>query len=781
MKNFFFDTETFSRVPIKNGAHAYAEGAEVMMWSYAQDDGPIFVWDQVNSTLNWKDELSDTWVSSPLLEGTLPPAMVMALKDPENLVWGHNAGMFDFVVLQHDMPEVLALVPQERRRDTLVQSFAHSMPGALDKLGAVLDISEDKRKQKVGKSLIHLLCKPQDAHFVKKHGTDRATKQTHPAEWQQFIEYAGGDIETMREAHRKLPQWNYRGKQVDLWHIDMRINNRGFLVDQALARNAIRAVDKAKAEFARRTQELTDNEVKAATQRDALLKHILERYGVELPDMQSDTLERRLGDENLPDVVKELIRIRLVASMNSVSKYKTLLKGVSSDGRLRGCAQFRGAGRTGRYAHRLFQFGNLPRPTLTQKMIEAGIVAAEHDALELVVGDLIMQWASSAIRGLIIAPKGKKLAIADLANIEGRMAAWLAGEEWKLEAFRDFDTIIGTDAKGKPIRKGVDLYIKAYASSFNVDPATIGKDSPERQIGKVEELMFQYGGGVGAWITGAATYGIDLDKMTDQVYPVLPEWAVEEAMDFLTWLYQSAEKKHAKAVARIEKQRAGEPDVPEFVSPMTRDQWEAYCDEEIVAAESALDAARLKIRMGLSYRTFVACDAIKRLWRRAHPAISSYWKELEETVKQAINTPGVTFPCRRVKIRRMGGWLRIGLPSGRALCYPNPAIEKDGSISFTGANTYTRKWEKVFTYGGKLFENIVQAASADQFIECFPLIEEAGMEIVVHVHDEIVAEVPESREGAAKELGRLMCSFLGWNEGLPLAAAGFETARYRKE
>lgn len=757
MKNHWDDLETWSRVPIKNGTHAYTEGAEVMLWSFALDDGPIYVWDLVNSTLNWEDELSVSWVSEPLLEGTVPQILLTALKDPEVLVWFQNGGMFDFVVLDKALPELLALIGMSRRRDTMVQAFAHSLPGSLEKLGAVLNIDEDKRKQKIGRSLVMLFCRPQDANFVKKFGTDRATKQTHPVEWQQFIEYAGGDITTMRVAHHKMPQWNYRGKQVDLWHLDLKINSRGFKIDRELALAAIEATDNAKAGYAEQTQYLTDGEVQSATQRDAMLKHILDRHGVDLPDMRADTLERRLQDDNLPEIVKELIKVRLAASMNSVSKYKTLLKGVSSDGRMRGCAQYRGAGRTGRYAHRLFQFGNLPRPTLTQAMIDAGIFAAAFGELEMVVGDLIMQWASSAIRGLIIPADGMKFAVADLANIEGRMAAWLAGEHWKLQAFRDYDNKIAPD-----------LYIVAYAKGFNVPTESVPKKGPQRQIGKVMELMFQYGGGVGAWITGAATYGIDLDKMTDQVYPVLPEWAIEDAMSFLTWLYESAEKKHVRAVKRLKETAASENVGDDVLA-----NW-------ISLEDAKLEAAKSKARLGLPYRTFIACDAIKRLWRKAHPAISSYWKEIEETVKSAINNPGMTFECRKVKVRRDGAWLRCGLPSGRALCYPNPAIEPDGRISFTGLDQYTRKWGKVFTYGGKLFENWTQAASADQFIECWPLIEADGFEIVVHVHDEVVAEVPLGREGAADRLGELMCSDLGWNEGLPLAAAGEDMHRYHK-
>jgi DNA polymerase len=771
MRDTYHDLETFSPTPIKNGTHIYAEQAEVMLWSFADGDGTIYVWDAVNSSLHWQEELSGVWESNEVTRNFLPQQLMDLVVDDEALVWFQNGGQFDFVVLKHAMPEVLARIPMRRWRDTMVQAFAHSLPGALEKLGDVLNISEDKRKLKEGKRLVQLFCKPQGDAFFEKHGTRRATKQTHPAEWQRFIEYAGGDITTMREARRLMPQWNYKGSQIDLWHLDLRINYRGFAVDLDLANAAVEMAEKTKDRLAKRTQELTDGAVEAATQRDALLAHILEIHGVSLPDMQADTLERRMRDPDLPDAVRELLGVRLQASMNSVSKYKTLLRGVSSDGRLRGTMQFRGAGRTGRVAHRLFQPGNLPRTWLAQRLIELAIEWVKSgyiDEIELAIGE-VMQVLSNTIRGSIVAEPGKKLVVADLANIEGRMAAWLAGEEWKLQAFRDYDTVLGVDAKGKKLRKGADLYILAYAKSFNVPPESVPEKGPERQIGKVEELMFQYGGGVGAWITGAATYGIDLNAMTEQVWGVLPDWAKDEAEKFLRWLYEGAETKLKKAREKAEQaaQDGGIP-VEEF-------------DHQIAVATAAFDAAKFKARHGLPEKTFIACDAIKRLWRKAHPAISSYWKELEDTVKTALINPGVTYPCRRVKIRRDGAWLRIGLPSGRALCYPNPKVNKAGSITYTGFNQYTNQWGEISTYGGKLFENITQAAACDQLLECGPAAEAAGYDIVLSVHDEYVTETPDEDRYSADELGRLMCSDLGWNAGLPLAAAGFETYRYKKE
>ena len=744
MSDSFMDLETFSPTPLKNGTHIYAEAAEVMLWAFCAEDSTIYVWDLVNSSLHWIDDLAECWVSRPLLEGVLPHELSEIIDDPEMLVWFQNGGMFDFVVLRNALPAVLDRIAMTRWRDTMVQAFAHSLPGSLDKLGEVLNLHEDKRKLKRGKALVQLFCKP-------RPDGSRATKDTHPTEWQEFIEYAGGDITTMREARRLMPSWNYKGKQVELWHRDLVVNYRGFAVDVELAQAAVRMAARVQAKLAEEVHTATDGDVNSATQRDAFMEFLvplLAEYGVDLPDMKADTLERRVDDPDLPEFIKDLLRIRLQASMNSVSKFKTLLKGVSSDDRLRGTMQFRGAGRTGREAHRMFQPGNLPRPTLSHELVEYAIDRLKADDLEglEMVFPSVMSAMSNTIRGAIVAGEGKKIVVSDLSNIEGRVAAWLAGEAWKLDAFRAFDS-----------GEGTDLYILAYAKSFNVPPADVPKKGPERQIGKVEELMFQYGGGVGAWLTGAATYGIDLNKMTDQVWPVLADWAKEEAAKFLQWLYDNSTKKLTAKLIATEN------------------------DQEAADLRDKIEAAKLKARYGLSEKTFIACDAIKRLWRAAHPAISSYWKEIEETVREAIRNPSVTFQCRKVKVRRDGAWLRCALPSGRALCYPNPGITEDGKIYYTGHNPYNRQWGKVYTYGGKLFENWTQAVACDQLFECLPLVEDAGYAVVLDVHDEFVTEVPDSEEYTAEKLACIMCSNLGWNEGLPLAAAGFETDRYKKE
>lgn len=687
MRICYSDTETYSEVPINHGTHAYAEKAEVMLWAYALDDGPVHVWD-LTAAKEMPRELAD------------------ALADDDCIFVFHNSH-FDRTVIRHALD---IDIPVRRIHDTMVQALSHSLPGSLDSLCSILGVETDKAKDKAGKQLIQLLCKPRPVTSAIR----RATRKTHPVEWDRFISYAASDIHAMREVYRKLPTWNYRGAEFNLWCLDQRINDRGMCVDVELARAAMEAVDKKQKSLAERTLEITNGEVGAATQRDALLTHLVIHYGVDLPDMQKSTLERRIEDPALPWALRELLAIRLQASTSSTSKYKALLKSVSSDGRLRGTKQFNGASRTGRWAGRLFQPDNLPRPSLKQDVIDAGVEALKAGCADLVT-DNVMELTSSAIRGCIIAPPGKKLVVTDLSNIEGRVQAWLAGEKWKLHAFRQFD--VGT---------GHDLYKLAYAKSFGIKPENVTKD--QRQVGKVQELALGYEGGVGAFLTFAAAYNIDLEAMADQAYDAIPQDILTEAKGMLEWT-----KKKRRST------------------------------------------------FGLSDKAWIVCESFKRSWRAAHPQIASLWKELQQKVIAATRQPGITLHCRMLKIRRDGAWLRIGLPSGRCLCYPSPQVDDSGQFSYMGINQYSRKWSRIKSYGGKLFENICQAVARDVLANNMPLIEESGYEIVLTVHDEDITEAPDTDEFNAEHLSELLARNPDWAPDLPLAAAGFETYRYRKE
>jgi DNA polymerase len=686
----WLDTETFSEVPIKHGTYKYAENAEVMIVTYAfADDDPVQCWDVTSGK-------------------PMPGDLEYMLLDTDEPITAHNA-MFDRAVTRISRNMKLKLDLQ-RWRCTMVRALAHSLPGALGALCEILQVDQDKQKLKTGRDYIHLFCKPRP----KNAKIRRADRTTHPVEWAGFLEYARYDIEAMRVVARKLPAWNYRDEELALWHLDQRINDRGFAVDVDLATAAIRAVDRAQKGLAARTVDLTGGEVCSATQRDKLLTHILAAYGVDLPDMQSSTLERRIQDPDLPLELRELLAVRLQSCTSSVSKYRSLLNGVSDDGRLHGTLQFNGALRTGRWAGRVFQPHNLMRPTLKQHVIDDGIESILADVADLVT-DNVMELAANAMRGSIIAPPGKKLVVADLANIEGRMLAWLAGEGWKLKAFADYDQGIGSD-----------LYKLAYAKAFRVEPESV--EYVQRQIGKVMELMLGYEGGVGAFVTGAATYGFDIEEMAEGAFDTLPGDVTDEAAGFLEWT--------------VKQKR------PTF---------------------------------GLSDRAFIVCDSFKRLWRRAHPMTVDLWAAVKEAVQKAVYDPGKTFTVRLLKVGCDGAWLRIRLPSGRYLCYPSPRVANDGQISYMGVSQYSRKWTRLTTYGGKLVENITQAAARDVLAQNMQPAEAAGYELVLTVHDEYLTETPDTDAYTSDGLCAIMATNPPWAGGLPLAASGFECRRYRKD
>lgn len=421
MKTLWFDWETFSEKSLNSaGTYTYAENCEPMIATYAWDDEPV---QAIDLTLGLAE---DWWIIEDLFAKA-------------DRIIAHNA-MFDRTVARLNKM-YRYVTPREKWRCCMVKALAHGFPGALGKACEILKIGEEDAKLvEDGKKLIHLFCKPTPKNWKIR----RATRETHPEEWQRFIDYAVSDITAMRAVWNKLPSWNYGEegigrKELELWWHDQLVNDRGYRIDMDLVDGAIRAVDKEQARLRGRAVELTDGAVTSATKRDAVLNYLVEQHGLILDDLKGSTIERLLDAEYLDDGVKELLRVRLQASSTSTAKYKVLKRATSSDGKLHGTGQFAGAARTRRDAGRLFQHQNLPsRGLLPQDQIDIGIEALLAGCEDMLFEN-VMLLTTSTIRGTIVPEKGHKFCIADLSNIEGRKLAYLAGENWKLDAFRAFD------------------------------------------------------------------------------------------------------------------------------------------------------------------------------------------------------------------------------------------------------------------------------------------------------------------------------------------------------
>lgn len=250
----------------------------------------------------------------------------------------------------------------------------------------------------------------------------------------------------------------------------------------------------------------------------------------------------------------------------------------------------------------------------------------------------------------------------------------------------------------------------------------------QRQHGKVFELSMGYEAGVNGLLTFSRGYGVDPHELGAGAWRA----ASKQIRD-------RAEQNYAFAIVR------GDP----TVLVLTKNLWKQ------------LEAAKL-------------------MWRGISPRTVHLWKLYQRAAFRAIRAPGKMLRAGRCVFICKNDMLGVRLPSGRVLIYAKPRIgeDSDGREHLTYLGPYGGR---VFLYGGKLAENITQAISRDLLGNAMIEADRAGFPIVLHVHDEIVAEVEKSSLFALDDLNEVMCRKPTWADGLPLAVEGFTTRRYRKD
>jgi DNA polymerase len=172
---------------------------------------------------------------------------------------------------------------------------------------------------------------------------------------------------------------------------------------------------------------------------------------------------------------------------------------------------------------------------------------------------------------------------------------------------------------------------------------------------------------------------------------------------------------------------------------------------------------------------------IKEDWRKANAKIVRLWYHMEELAIAAVANPGSVYStkCKRIKFLVEDRWLLMRLPSGRRLAYYRPELDEEGKLTYLGIDTYTRRWMRCNTYGGKLTENAVQAIARDLLVNGMFGLEAKGYDIIGTVHDEVILEPPEDW-GSEQEVAEVLCDLPKWADRLPVKAEGFRGKRYRK-
>lgn len=683
------DIETFSKCDLKKvGAYRYAEdeSTKVLLVGYAFDNDPAKVWD---ATLD------------PVMPDDLSEALSCGC-----VFIAHNS-MFDRNVLRNCADERFGDV--NRWRDTMILAYASALPGSLGALSELLGLPPDKAKDKDGKRLVQKFSKPQARGVIK-------TRETDPEDWRKFVDYCRKDVEAMRDVARRIPTWAGGKALWDDWHLDQIINDRGVNIDIGTVRHAIALSDELKVLANEKMSELTAGAVATIGQRDAILKHIKDTYGVGIEDARKSTLLKVLERDDIPEDVKNIIETRLGSAVISIQKYAAMERMVCRDGTVKGTLQFMGASRTGRFAGRGLQLQNVARGILTPEAVAEAIDAINTGVLPFVY-DEPNKILSSCLRGMLIPPPGHKFVVADLSNIEGRVLAWLAGEEWKIEAFKLYDQ-----------GKGPDLYKATYARSFGIKPEDVTKN--QRQIGKVMELALGYQGGVGAFTTFATLYGVDLDALADHVREAVSNAEWSDALSSWEW---AVEKDMTKGLSM-----------------------NAYVACEV-----------LKRAWRNAHPNVVA------FWKMMERGVTSVL-----AYDEPYETPShVRFASPRkgwLTIRLPSGRL-LTYPGAR---WPRDGERCD--MVFQGVEQKTGKWMELKTHSGRITENVTQAVARDVLMVGIQEAEKVGLQVHAHVHDEIIASAPLESHLTEADLVRCMTTERPWMRGLPLSAEGFTAMRYRK-
>ena len=635
------DLETYSDVDLgKCGVYRYVEGDfHILLCAYAFDDEEV--------------RIVDTACGE-----AMPEEVVGAIFDESVIKAAWNA-QFERICLSRCFGKQLS---PDSWQCSMVWAASLSLPLALKNAAMVLKTGE--QKDRAGEDLIRYFsipCKPTKSNS----GRTRNLPEHAPEKWQNFKDYCLQDVRTERDIRKVLERFPLQEHEWDYYHMDQRINDRGVLIDRELVTQAITCDLMLSEEMTKKAYELTGLENPNSVSQ---LKSWLKERGIEVSSLGKKDVSgmiTNLDKHSADGEALEMLKLRLQMAKSSVKKYQAADRYICTDGRAHGLFQFSGANRTQRWAGRGIQLQNLVRNEIStldeaRELVKMGC----FDMVESIYGNT-PDILSQLCRTMLIPKEGSRFIVADFSAIEARVLAWLAGEQWRLEAFKN----------------GADIYCASASQMFGVPVVKHGINGELRQKGKVAELACGYQGGAGALISmGALDMGLK------------------------------------------------ESELPGLIDD----------------------------------------------WRNSNPHIVRFWWNVEkaavDTIKdhedRRVNCVGFRFHANTL-------WLI--LPSGRKLAYIKPRLQPNRfgrmAITFEGLNA-ANKWERCETYGGRLTENLTQAAARDLLAEAMWRMEQAGLDIVGHVHDEVILEVSDPSVTVDGVCG-IMNRIPDWADGLVLNSAGY--------
>lgn len=625
----------------------------------------------------------------------------------------------------------------------MAKSRRYSLPGALGNVSKVLGTLG---KDKEGERLIQKLSRPHTP--TKNRPAHRWTPATAWEDFTALYRYCDQDVVAEDQVSALIPDLSDHER--DVWLMDQYINMRGVQVDIETLDAALDILGQAERKYNAELYDLTGGAVAAASEL-AKLKDWLALHNVDMPDMQKVTIDEAVGSGLLPPLPLRALKIRQTLGSANIKKLRTLKLQVNADGRLRGQYMYCGADRTGRWSAGGVQLQNMTAKGPKSCECEGcgrvfGATAAGPDSVagcpdcgswmfhalpDWTIGGV--RWAIKDIQTCSLDVVERAWGADPIAVLCGCLRGLFIAKPGHDLICADFSAIEAVAAACLArCQWRIDIFSghgkiyeqsAANASGIPFDEILEykrknGSHHPARKtIGKVRELAGGYGGWIGAWKAFGADAFMNDDEIKD---------------DVLKWRDES----------------------PEIVN-MWGGQY-AHCG----------------------------------------PGKWDYRPELfglEGMAILAILNPGQTYEYIDISYTVRDDVLFCRLPSGRCLHYHRPRLStiRDKlnrgdcyQITFEGYNSNATKgpvgWHRMETYGGRLFENVVQAVSRDIQADALLRCEAAGYPIVMHTHDEGTAEVPEGW-GSVADMERIMSERPAWAAWWPIQAAGWRDDRYQKD
>lgn len=709
------DFETWSPTDIKTaGTYKYAEKAEILLMSYAIDEGAV------------KDV--------DVYHKGFPENIKKLFTDPRYKKRSHNAP-FERIIIQHCLS---IYSPPEQWECLQVKASMAGLPMSLDGSTSALGLVD--KKDWTGSALIRYFCIPCKPTVTNGMRT-RNLPEHDMDKWRKFIGYCNQDVVAQIAEAKALSWFKIPMLEQRLWCLDQKCNEQGINIDIHLVNRAIEMDAVFRGNLLTEAVQLTGlNNANSVAQ---LKKWLSTEMDEEVKSLSKGSVTKLI--ERADGKAERVLEIRALLAKSSIKKYVAMINALCTDGRIRGTLQFYGAGRTGRDSGRGIQIQNLPRIYLDNEMLALAremVLQGDVEMIDLCFGNLA-SVLSQLIRTAIIPAKGNNFIVSDYSAIEMVVNAWLAGEQWVLSAFK---------THGK-------LYEATAAKMFNVPLDSIGKSSDLRQRGKVASLALGYQGAVNALITMGA---LDLGIKEEELKPIVDAWrAANPNIVQFWWALEKAAKNCLRTggiYAVGDKGIKFEYRAKNLLMYLPSDRFLCYHGAHLKEVWNLKGKILGYTTKPCKFGRFTISEGLLN-WANQF--------ELDETGKYIETDKAI------LETVKHGTYGDVSVPEIINL----QSVQRRELLLFWAQNQTTKQWELSSTYAGKICENLVQATARDCLMQGVINLEEAGYDVVMRVHDEVVVDTQLSDLDA---VNALMIKPAPWMRGLPLKAAGFVGQYYRK-